>query len=93
MIILSLCPNFHITEYRLCTQQTELSQKPEWGARFVNLAGQCQSVLCCRVTPAQKAEIVEMVKKHSTSITMAIGDGANDVNMIKSYNLITLFLL
>ncbi|KAI7791325.1 putative phospholipid-transporting ATPase IC [Triplophysa rosa] len=62
----------------------ELTQKPEWGARFVNLAGQCQSVLCCRVTPAQKAEIVEMVKKHSTSITMAIGDGANDVNMIKT---------
>lgn len=40
------------------------------------------------MTPAQKAEIVEMVKKHSTSITMAIGDGANDVNMIKSENLI-----
>ncbi|XP_055074307.2 phospholipid-transporting ATPase IC [Misgurnus anguillicaudatus] len=62
----------------------ELTRIPEWGSRFVNLAGQCQSVLCCRVTPAQKAEVVEMVRKHSTSITMAIGDGANDVNMIKT---------
>uniref|UniRef100_A0A8C2DCG0 Phospholipid-transporting ATPase n=1 Tax=Cyprinus carpio TaxID=7962 RepID=A0A8C2DCG0_CYPCA len=56
----------------------------KWGAKFVALSDQCQSVLCCRVTPAQKAEVVEMVRKHSTSITMAIGDGANDVNMIKT---------
>ncbi|XP_016395800.1 phospholipid-transporting ATPase IC [Sinocyclocheilus rhinocerous] len=62
----------------------ELTRMPEWGAKFVALSDQCQSVLCCRVTPAQKAEVVEMVRKHSTSITMAIGDGANDVNMIKT---------
>ncbi|XP_009294623.2 phospholipid-transporting ATPase IC isoform X2 [Danio rerio] len=62
----------------------ELTKSSEWGAKFVALSGQCQSVLCCRVTPAQKAEVVEMVRKHSASITMAIGDGANDVNMIKT---------
>ncbi|KAK2906994.1 hypothetical protein Q8A67_005979 [Cirrhinus molitorella] len=62
----------------------KLTRTPEWGAKFVALSDQCQSVLCCRVTPAQKAEVVEMVRKHSTSITMAIGDGANDVNMIKT---------
>ncbi|XP_042605483.1 phospholipid-transporting ATPase IC [Cyprinus carpio] len=62
----------------------EMTKAPEWGAKFVALSDQCQSVLCCRVTPAQKAEVVEMVRKHSTSITMAIGDGANDVNMIKT---------
>lgn len=61
-----------------------MTRTTEWGAKFVALSDQCQSVLCCRVTPAQKAEVVEMVRKHSTSITMAIGDGANDVNMIKS---------
>lgn len=40
-------------------------------------------VLCCRVTPIQKQEIVAMVK-HALpkAITLAIGDGANDVNMI-----------
>ena len=50
----------------------------------MSLAEQCHSVLCCRVTPAQKAEIVKLVRKHTSSVTMSIGDGANDVNMIKS---------
>lgn len=50
----------------------------------MSLAKQCQSVLCCRVTPGQKADIVSLVRKHTHSVTMSIGDGANDVNMIKS---------
>ncbi|XP_008275748.1 probable phospholipid-transporting ATPase IC [Stegastes partitus] len=62
----------------------EFDQRPEWGATFMRLAEQCQSVLCCRVTPAQKSEIVKLVRKHTGSITMSIGDGANDVNMIKT---------
>ncbi|XP_029285689.1 phospholipid-transporting ATPase IC isoform X2 [Cottoperca gobio] len=63
---------------------TEFDQRPEWGATFMSLADQCQSVLCCRVTPGQKADIVTLVRKHTRSVTMAIGDGANDVNMIKT---------
>ncbi|KAM9620005.1 phospholipid-transporting ATPase IK [Morphnus guianensis] len=51
---------------------------------FVDLATSCQAVICCRVTPKQKALIVELVKKHKKAITLAIGDGANDVNMIKT---------
>ncbi|ETE61251.1 Spatacsin [Ophiophagus hannah] len=51
---------------------------------FVELATTCQAVICCRVTPKQKALIVQMVKRHKNSISLAIGDGANDVNMIKS---------
>ncbi|XP_068599620.1 phospholipid-transporting ATPase IC [Brachionichthys hirsutus] len=62
----------------------EFEQRPEWGAMFIRLAEQCQSVLCCRLTPGQKADIVTLVRKHTSSITMAIGDGANDVNMIKT---------
>ncbi|XP_041861295.1 phospholipid-transporting ATPase IC isoform X1 [Melanotaenia boesemani] len=62
----------------------EFEQQPEWGASFMSLAEQCQSVLCCRVTPAQKAEVVKLVRKHTSSVTMSIGDGANDVNMIKT---------
>ena len=43
----------------------------------------CDICLCCRVTPKQKAEIVKLVKKNVPgAITAAIGDGANDVNMI-----------
>ncbi|XP_060934887.1 phospholipid-transporting ATPase IC [Limanda limanda] len=62
----------------------EFDQRPEWGSTFMRVAKQCQSVLCCRVTPGQKADIVTLVRKHTSSVTMAIGDGANDVNMIKT---------
>lgn len=51
---------------------------------FVELASRCQAVICCRVTPKQKALIVALVKKYQNVVTLAIGDGANDVNMIKS---------
>ncbi|XP_053149174.1 phospholipid-transporting ATPase IK [Hemicordylus capensis] len=51
---------------------------------FAELATSCQAVICCRVTPKQKALIVQMVKKHQNTISLAIGDGANDVNMIKT---------
>ncbi|XP_009874685.1 PREDICTED: phospholipid-transporting ATPase IK, partial [Apaloderma vittatum] len=51
---------------------------------FVDLAPSCQAVICCRVTPKQKALIVQLVKKHKKVVTLAIGDGANDVNMIKT---------
>uniref|UniRef100_A0AAZ3QB07 Phospholipid-transporting ATPase n=1 Tax=Oncorhynchus tshawytscha TaxID=74940 RepID=A0AAZ3QB07_ONCTS len=42
------------------------------------------SVICCRVTPLQKALVVELIKKHKKAVTLAIGDGANDVSMIKT---------
>ncbi|NXS84646.1 AT8B3 ATPase, partial [Erpornis zantholeuca] len=51
---------------------------------FVELATSCQAVICCRVTPKQKALMVQLVKKHKRAVTLAIGDGANDVNMIKT---------
>ncbi|XP_072771152.1 phospholipid-transporting ATPase IC [Nerophis lumbriciformis] len=63
---------------------TEFDQRPEWGSTFMSLAKQCQSVLCCRVTPGQKANIVTLVQNHTSSITLSIGDGTNDVNMIKT---------
>lgn len=36
------------------------------------------------MTPIQKALVVELVKKYKKAVTLAIGDGANDVSMIKS---------
>ncbi|XP_054394580.2 phospholipid-transporting ATPase IK isoform X2 [Pongo abelii] len=51
---------------------------------FVDLASKCQAVICCRVTPKQKALIVALVKKYHQVVTLAIGDGANDINMIKT---------
>ncbi|XP_060227514.1 probable phospholipid-transporting ATPase IM isoform X2 [Meriones unguiculatus] len=51
---------------------------------LLDLACLCKTVVCCRMTPLQKAQVVELVKKHRNAVTLAIGDGANDVNMIKS---------
>nr|XP_020462938.1 phospholipid-transporting ATPase ID-like isoform X2 [Monopterus albus] len=51
---------------------------------FVSTACACKAVICCRVTPLQKAQVVELIKKHKKAVTLAIGDGANDVGMIKS---------
>ncbi|XP_063693860.1 phospholipid-transporting ATPase IF-like isoform X1 [Bolinopsis microptera] len=47
----------------------------------------CTAVLCCRLSPLQKAKVVRMVKEHKTNpVTLAIGDGANDVSMILEAN-------
>lgn len=51
--------------------------------KFLLLCKECKSVLCCRVSPAQKAAVVAMVKNGLDVITLAIGDGANDVAMIQ----------
>lgn len=48
------------------------------------LLAQYKAVLACRVTPKQKAQFVKLVQTHirPKPVTLAIGDGANDVNMI-----------
>nr|XP_060617075.1 phospholipid-transporting ATPase ID-like [Anolis sagrei ordinatus] len=51
---------------------------------LVRTACLCKTVICCRVTPLQKAQVVGLIKKHKEAITLAIGDGANDVSMIKT---------
>jgi phospholipid-translocating ATPase len=51
--------------------------------KFLLLCKQCKSVLCCRVSPAQKAAVVEMVKNGLDVMTLSVGDGANDVAMIQ----------
>ena len=50
---------------------------------FVEVACMCKAVICCRVTPGQKKAVVDAVKLHKKAITLAVGDGANDVSMIK----------
>lgn len=52
---------------------------------FLSLATRCRAVICCRVSPLQKALVVKMVKrKKKRSLLLAIGDGANDVSMIQA---------
>uniref|UniRef100_A0A3B3SPQ5 Phospholipid-transporting ATPase n=1 Tax=Paramormyrops kingsleyae TaxID=1676925 RepID=A0A3B3SPQ5_9TELE len=50
---------------------------------FLTICQSCTSVLCCRMAPLQKAQIVRMVKNSKGNpITLSVGDGANDVSMI-----------
>ncbi|KAG2463604.1 AT11C ATPase, partial [Polypterus senegalus] len=50
---------------------------------FLQICQNCTAVLCCRMAPLQKAQIVKMVKNSKGGpITLSIGDGANDVSMI-----------
>eukprot|EP01134_Creolimax_fragrantissima_P001479 CFRG1479T1 len=51
---------------------------------LLEIAEQCASVVCCRVSPIQKALVVKLVKENREAITLAIGDGANDVSMIQN---------
>ncbi|XP_055538981.1 phospholipid-transporting ATPase ID isoform X5 [Wyeomyia smithii] len=56
----------------------------ELESKFLEIASHCRAVICCRVTPLQKAMVVELIKRAKNAVTLAIGDGANDVSMIKA---------
>ncbi|KAJ8470957.1 hypothetical protein OPV22_025300 [Ensete ventricosum] len=51
--------------------------------QFLSLAVDCASVICCRVSPKQKALVTRLVKEGTGKVTLAVGDGANDVGMIQ----------
>lgn len=42
---------------------------------FLDLCISCRVVICCRVSPMQKAEVVDLVTTYTKSVTLAIGDG------------------
>ncbi|GFR43006.1 hypothetical protein Agub_g4006 [Astrephomene gubernaculifera] len=50
---------------------------------FLRVGLRCKAVVCCRVSPLQKAQVTKLVRSHGDT-TLAIGDGANDVGMIQS---------
>uniref|UniRef100_A0A8C4SHD8 P-type phospholipid transporter n=1 Tax=Erpetoichthys calabaricus TaxID=27687 RepID=A0A8C4SHD8_ERPCA len=50
---------------------------------FMELACQCPAVICCRVAPTQKAQIVRLLQERTGKLTCAVGDGGNDVSMIQ----------
>ncbi|GAB1288428.1 Phospholipid-transporting ATPase FetA [Apodemus speciosus] len=51
---------------------------------LMRTACMCKGVVCCRMTPLQKAQVVDLVKRYKKVVTLAIGDGANDIGMIKA---------
>nr|XP_016433591.1 PREDICTED: phospholipid-transporting ATPase 3-like [Nicotiana tabacum] len=57
---------------------------PSLRVMLLNLSLNCSSVVCCRVSPLQKAQVTSLVRKGANRITLSIGDGANDVSMIQA---------
>ena len=55
---------------------------------FLDIAKDASSVICCRVSPIQKSQVVKMMKNYDKDcVTLAIGDGGNDVSMIMEANI------
>ncbi|MBN3294085.1 AT10D ATPase, partial [Polypterus senegalus] len=50
---------------------------------FLNLTIKCRAVVCCRSAPLQKSQVVKLVRDKLNVMSLAIGDGANDVSMIQ----------
>ncbi|KAG6392144.1 hypothetical protein SASPL_146355 [Salvia splendens] len=61
----------------------ELCLNTNLSEKFLSIAMICDVVICCRVSPKQKASITRRVKEYSGKTILAIGDGANDVGMIQ----------
>ena len=56
--------------------------------QFLKIALLASTVICCRVSPLQKSQVVKIVKEHNKdAVTLAIGDGGNDVSMIMEANI------
>ncbi|RCK59425.1 putative phospholipid-transporting ATPase DNF3 [Candida viswanathii] len=64
---------------------TEVEQDPTLLTLFLELCVEVDSTICCRASPSQKANMVSAIRKlRKDAVTLAIGDGANDIAMIQS---------
>ena len=66
-------------------QTLHYALEPQLQRKLIVVARMARTVIACRVSPKQKTEIVELVRRHEKDqVTLAIGDGANDVGMIQA---------
>eukprot|EP00928_Gymnodinium_smaydae_P027213 TRINITY_DN21108_c0_g1_i1.p1 TRINITY_DN21108_c0_g1~~TRINITY_DN21108_c0_g1_i1.p1 ORF type:complete len:660 (-),score=73.87 TRINITY_DN21108_c0_g1_i1:140-2119(-) len=66
------------------TSVSYILQDAEARATLYKLGACCSSCVCCRLSPRQKRQLVELVREQNpNAITLSIGDGANDVPMIQ----------
>ncbi|XP_048361178.1 phospholipid-transporting ATPase IF isoform X3 [Sphaerodactylus townsendi] len=75
----------HVIQHGLVVDGTSLSLALRQHEKlFMEVCRNCSAVLCCRMAPLQKAKVVRLIKTSPEKpITLAIGDGANDVSMIQ----------
>jgi magnesium-transporting ATPase (P-type) len=57
---------------------------PRCRAALLALCSSARAVVFCRVSPIQKAQVVKLVRRGANAVTLGIGDGANDVGMIRA---------
>uniref|UniRef100_A0A3Q3LZX4 Phospholipid-transporting ATPase n=1 Tax=Mastacembelus armatus TaxID=205130 RepID=A0A3Q3LZX4_9TELE len=76
---------YHVIQHGLVVDGASLSLAlREHEKLFMEVCKNCSAVLCCRMAPLQKAKVVRLIKTSPEKpITLAIGDGANDVSMIQ----------
>ncbi|KAF2434018.1 phospholipid-translocating P-type ATPase [Tothia fuscella] len=61
-----------------------IEENPTLENLLFDLAIIADSVICCRASPSQKAKMVKAIRHRvKKSVTLAIGDGANDIAMIQ----------
>ena len=66
----------HVSEEKkkeFCSQARE---------EFLKISEICKTVICCRMSPSDKKDVVRLIKDSCGAVTLSIGDGANDVPMI-----------
>ncbi|XP_014638638.1 PREDICTED: probable phospholipid-transporting ATPase IF isoform X1 [Ceratotherium simum simum] len=75
----------HVIQHGLVVDGTSLSLAlREHEKLFMDVCRNCSAVLCCRMAPLQKAKVIRLIKiSPEKPITLAVGDGANDVSMIQ----------
>ena len=65
-----------------------LFKDEEWTENFLKIAYNSNTVICCRVSPSQKSQVIQKMKNFDkNAVTLAIGDGGNDVSMIMEANI------
>ncbi|KAI0139354.1 phospholipid-translocating P-type ATPase [Xylariaceae sp. FL1272] len=55
-----------------------------FGTEFISAAVQLPTVVACRCSPTQKADIAKLIKEFTKKRVCCIGDGGNDVSMIQA---------
>ena len=78
--------NIHKKKFGILVDEKALltiTENKEIANMFLSVAKKAIAVICCRVSPLQKSQVVKLLKNYDNSkITLAIGDGGNDVSMI-----------
>lgn len=75
------CPHYALVFVGTCLDL--IFQDSLLTSNFIKICLKAHCVIGCRLTPEQKQRVVQAFRnKKPKAITLALGDGANDINMI-----------